>query len=341
MEAQAPVKRWRSARAALVAALVLVPAAAAPDTIAFTSDRDGWRTIYTMAPDGTGVKRLFARYVGYMEFLPTWSPDGTRLAFVRGEIGYATDILRTWDRLGLCLTDPGGEKVTEIHRESGLNAPRWSPQGDRIAFHIRRDSPPVAIYNDVKWIGLGDGSVNLVTPGPRAPSNEPEWSPDGSRLMVVGGGRLYLVDPERILARHDFEATHTDSAFTPFEAPGAGARNPRWCPDGSCIAYSTRVQDRGDWDILALAVDGSWWRNLTPDSPGDDLYPSWSPDGSRLAFTSDRDGDFDIYVMSADGSQVEQLTDHPGDDYTPSWGRGDVMTPVESRTWGRIKESAR
>ena len=191
MEAQAPVKRWRSARAVLVAAFVLMPVAAVPDTIAFTSERDGWRTIYTMAPDGTGVRRLFARYVGYMEFLPTWSPDGTRLAIVRGEIGYATDILRTWDRLGLCLTGPGGEQVTEIHRESGLNAPSWSPQGDRIAFHIRRDSPPVAIYSDVKWIGLGDGSVNLVTPGPRAPSNEPDWSPDGSRLMVVGGGRLF------------------------------------------------------------------------------------------------------------------------------------------------------
>ena len=45
----------------------------------------------------------------------------------------------------------------------------------------------------------------------------------------------------------------------------------------------------------------------------------WSPDGSRIAFSSDRDGDFDVYVMNADGSGVTNLSDNPAEDSLPAW----------------------
>ena len=50
-----------------------------------------------------------------------------------------------------------------------------------------------------------------------------------------------------------------------------------------------------------------------------DRYPAWSPDGERIAFESDRDGNFEIYVMSADGKYKHNLTQNPGDDAAPSW----------------------
>jgi TolB protein len=67
-----------------------------------------------------------------------------------------------------------------------------------------------------------------------------------------------------------------------------------------------------------MNADGSNALNLT-DNPADDLEPAWSPDGRRIAFTSDRGGSRDIYVMNADGSGVTRLTENPADDEFPAW----------------------
>lgn len=55
------------------------------------------------------------------------------------------------------------------------------------------------------------------------------------------------------------------------------------------------------------------------DHPAIDRFPSWSPDGSTIAFTSDRDGNFEIYSMSVDGSNPVRVTDDPEDDQEPAW----------------------
>jgi len=57
---------------------------------------------------------------------------------------------------------------------------------------------------------------------------------------------------------------------------------------------------------------------LTTNSAGD-FGPSWSPDGSKIAFWSDRDGNSDIYVMNADGSEQTRLTDNSASDQEPAW----------------------
>jgi len=65
--------------------------------------------------------------------------------------------------------------------------------------------------------------------------------------------------------------------------------------------------------------DGSGARQVTT-GDGHDLDPSWSLDGARLAFASDRDGDFDLYVVDVETGEVEQVTNDDGADRTPSWG---------------------
>ncbi len=64
--------------------------------------------------------------------------------------------------------------------------------------------------------------------------------------------------------------------------------------------------------------DGSHVERLTR-SPGRDVRPVWSPDGPRIAFTSVRDGDEEIYVMNADGSYPRNVTIHPDRDTDPAW----------------------
>jgi Tol biopolymer transport system component len=68
-----------------------------------------------------------------------------------------------------------------------------------------------------------------------------------------------------------------------------------------------------------MEADGSGQINLT----SNDTYaeaPSWSPDGSKIAFMSDRDGNWEIYVMDSDGSGQTRLTNNTAEDYYPDWG---------------------
>jgi Tol biopolymer transport system component len=79
------------------------------------------------------------------------------------------------------------------------------------------------------------------------------------------------------------------------------------------IAFSNDVED-----IYVINADGTGLTRLTSD-PGNDFDPSWSPDGSQIAFRSERDGNNEIYVMDADGSGQRNVSQYPGDDWGPAW----------------------
>lgn len=87
-------------------------------------------------------------------------------------------------------------------------------------------------------------------------------------------------------------------------------------PDGRWIAYGR------SGEIWVMRVDGSEQRNITQ-HPSRDADPAWSPDGTRIAFQSDRTGAaqflYDIFVMDADGSNLTQITSHPATDESPTW----------------------
>jgi TolB protein len=95
------------------------------------------------------------------------------------------------------------------------------------------------------------------------------------------------------------------------------ARGARLSPDGQSFVYSmTTGRDDPD-QVHVSATDGSGDRAITTE--GSNFRPAWSPDGSLIAFSSTRDGEPDVYVMRADGSDVRRITDDPASDWAPAW----------------------
>ena len=88
----------------------------------------------------------------------------------------------------------------------------------------------------------------------------------------------------------------------------------------SMIAFcSDRAKQGGNRDIFVMKTDGTEPHNLTADPMSNDYSPAWSPDGTKIAFSSERLGNTEIYVMDADGENLVQLTRHRATDDSPSW----------------------
>ena len=95
----------------------------------------------------------------------------------------------------------------------------------------------------------------------------------------------------------------------------------------------------GKTDIYVIAPDGSDTFRLTETPDELEVELTWSPDGSKLAYASDRDGNVEVYVINADGSNPINLTNDGGLDANPNWSRSPVTAPtlVRAQSWGRVK----
>jgi Tol biopolymer transport system component len=165
--------------------------------------------------------------------------------------------------------------------------------------------------------GTTQGTVLAPSPYPQG---EPAVSPDGSRIAYRG-----FFGPEE--GDYDLYVMNADGTAVTRLTDGALAANPSWSPDGSEIAFGTSGnggipgQFVGRAFIEIINPDGSGLHPLTdPPHGAEDSSPTWSPDGSMLAFVrlTDQDG-FQIYMIHADGTGATQLTSTPGLKSHPVW----------------------
>ena len=96
---------------------------------------------------------------------------------------------------------------------------------------------------------------------------------------------------------------------------------PAWSPDGRAIAYTSwrKVSTGGALDVFISRIYQGVFENPTMGRTESNMQAAFSPDGTRLAFVSNRDGNNEIYVMNVDGSGVRRLTNHPAADAVPTW----------------------
>jgi Tol biopolymer transport system component len=150
-------------------------------------------------------------------------------------------------------------------------APVWSPRGDRLAFSSQRAG---AIELFVKKADGSEPETPLPVPGLTAGKFAAQWSPDGSHLLFVAGGR--------ILARSDIWARPFDAntrAFAFAEKPYVETQ-PRVSPDGHWIAFATN--DTGSPEVYVSPFPGPGERQRVSTHGGQ--WPRWSSDGKELFF---------------------------------------------------------
>jgi Tol biopolymer transport system component len=168
-----------------------------------------------------------------------------------------------------------------------------------------------------------------------APGNDftPSWSPDGRQIAFRttrdGNDEIYIMNAD------GSEQTNLSRSVNTEE------RSPEWSPDGQQIALASLQGAILDIFILPIHltktnVNQTHWTNLTDNnnSLGGDEYPAWSPDSTKIAFQSYRDGNWEIYVMNADGSEQIRLTHNFGEDTLPNWSPDGTRLAFNSATVG-------
>jgi len=278
--------------------------------------------IWIMDADGTQQTRLIESGDGYEMGSPAWSPDGTEIAYTR---------TKSPERYTVCCDDidiwlaaaDGSHQRPLVEGPAWQWLPHWSPDGDWIVYTVDPpggvgqnaglrapvfgpgqgpgfDQPQTVASNADVWRVRADGTgvPERLTDDP-ADDRAAAYAPDGQHILFdstreEGRTGVYVMDPDG-----------GNVARVTFLGDDWGAS---WSPDGTRIAFHSNPLGEGsDIYLTPFPELGSPPLRLT-DEPGNDMTPTWSGDGSRIAFWSSRGDRSEIWSMAIDGSDLVNLT---------------------------------
>ncbi|MBN1680701.1 MAG: PD40 domain-containing protein [Anaerolineae bacterium] len=322
----------------MLAAVIALPVAFISDSahaagagghIAFGSDRDGDWDIYVMNPDGSNVRQLTLNTDD--DFRPAWSPDGRQIAFHSDRDG----------DYEIYVMNADGSNVRQLTFNTAADVhAAWSPDGTRIAYQSSVNG-----LRDI-YVVYPDGTNPRLLTNNALDDWFPAWSPDSNQIVTYaasssiavfvgqhGAGSMeYHVNdlPDVYLSCDEIMNSTQFQPLAVFvgasnQAVNAAAYHaiaiPGQVTAGLPGAWLFRVADLGgceDRELTIMNADGSASRRLT-NNFADDRYPAWSPDGTRIAFASDLDSDFEIYLFDLRTNNIVQITANRQTDWAPAW----------------------
>ena len=297
-------------------------------TIAFSSTRDNTDLtavaqgleIYITELDGvTNPRRL--TFNEHQDTFPAFSPDGKKLTFDSNRLRVTGEHINISD---LWVMDADGAQQTMLVKRAGSSS--WAPDSKNVAFHgsaggagvpIKGDIGSALSDNDIFILNIDDClagacSPSNITNDPSQIDDDPDWSPDGSRIAFTSHSVLDTgqdSETAEIWTMNPDGSNRMQLTFNNEEE-----RGPSWSPDGKKILYMCRalwLNSGTDFELCVMDADGSnlqvLTNNLTPD-----LTANWTPDGSKIIFHRTIGGFNQLFVINADGTDVQQLTGSAG-----------------------------
>jgi TolB protein len=260
--------------------------------IAYVSEQGSARELYVMDYDGYEPRQITSD--GFLNLMPRWSPDRRFLVFTAYRNRNTQDI----DLLELAT----GKRWTMVAL-GGLNiTPALSPDGNFLAFASSHEGNSELYRLDTRTRALQRLTTNA------SGDLSPTWSPSGRELAFTsdrgGGPQIFLMSSDGTNVRRlTFEGDYNAA--------------PAWSPRGNWIAYVCRTPKK-EYKLCLITPDGQKQVQLTVGHGVDDS-PSWSPDGRHLVFSSTADGKSQIYMINADGKDLERITFTGTHNSAPAW----------------------
>jgi TolB protein len=284
--------------------------------IYFVSDRSGHKEIWSMNYDGSDQKQ-FTNYRSITTF-PTVSPDGTKIAFTTYPV-LASSRNASASAFGKESQNLGQPQIYVHSLESGRKLVYYNQQASmNAASDFMPDSRHLLIYStanagfsQIYETDLDGGDLHRITHSGSL-EVEPKVNPKTGMDLVFVSGRGGTPQVYRM----SIDGTDVSRLTT-----GEGdAVNPAWNPDGQHIAFSwTRGFEPGNYNIFVMDVASRDVVQLTHGA-GRNENPTWAPDGVHIVFSSNRNGKTQIYTMTADGGNIQQLTTQ-GSNEKPVWSK--------------------
>jgi TolB protein len=296
--------------------------------IAFRRYLDGAQThgaIFTVNPDGSDEHQVTDPPAGHLDDHPDWSPDGRQIAFQRCGTEGPCQVL---------VVAATGGRAQPVRPQCRLkpvcdmDAPAWTPDG-RLVVRLSQGRPRPSPTTGEDWIQ--QSSVVLIDPdsgSQRTIVDRRAWTGDAATPAVSPDGRTVIYSrwnswrsrPADRQAIHALDFDGSDHRrLTPWElGPGD---HPVFAPDGTVLFRSYGHDDTKQSDYWTVRPDGTGLTRLTHHEQGTlVLSASYSPDGEWIVHaTNGVDGNADLFVMRADGTDNRPVTRSEQWDSAPDW----------------------
>jgi Tol biopolymer transport system component len=206
------------------------------------------------------------------------------------------------------ITRAGGEVNITNDPDEDVD-PAWSPDGKEIAWSSKREGT----YNI--YVANADGSAMKRLTASDAADLSPRWSPDGKRIAFSRQGALMLMNSDGTGVTQ-INQPEPEATAPPCEGGGFLGG---WSPDSDKLTFYTASGTRGTAEVCTVNVDGSQLTVVRGDPDTYNTEPAWSPKDQRIVYRSIRQGNHEIYLVDADGSNDANLTNNPAIDIEPAW----------------------